>query len=62
MAEEIARARPHILFVAMTSPKKEQFLARWKDLIQAPFVMGVGGSFDVMAGKVKRAPRGAAVA
>jgi N-acetylglucosaminyldiphosphoundecaprenol N-acetyl-beta-D-mannosaminyltransferase len=57
VAEEIARARPDILFVAITSPKKELFLARWKDRIQAPFVMGVGGSFDVVAGLVRRAPR-----
>jgi N-acetylglucosaminyldiphosphoundecaprenol N-acetyl-beta-D-mannosaminyltransferase len=57
VAREIARSRPDILFVAMTSPKKELFLARWKDSIQAPFVMGVGGSFDVVAGVVRRAPR-----
>jgi N-acetylglucosaminyldiphosphoundecaprenol N-acetyl-beta-D-mannosaminyltransferase len=57
VAREIARSRPDILFVAMTSPKKELFLARWKESIQAPFVMGVGGSFDVVAGVVRRAPR-----
>jgi N-acetylglucosaminyldiphosphoundecaprenol N-acetyl-beta-D-mannosaminyltransferase len=52
----IAAARPDILFVAFGSPAKERFLARWKDSIGAPFVMGVGGSFDVYAGRVKRAP------
>jgi N-acetylglucosaminyldiphosphoundecaprenol N-acetyl-beta-D-mannosaminyltransferase len=57
VADDIARARPDILFVAITSPKKELFLARWKDRIKAPFVMGVGGSFDVFAGLVDRAPR-----
>jgi len=57
VAQEIALARPHILFVGITSPKKELLLDRWKDHIQAPFVMGVGGSFDVVAGKVRRAPR-----
>lgn len=56
VAEAIAAARPDILFVAISSPKKEVFLARWKTKIQAPFVMGVGGSFDVVAGMVKRAP------
>ena len=56
LADEIARTRPHILFVAISSPKKELFLARWKERIQAPFVMGVGGSFDVVAGLVRRAP------
>jgi N-acetylglucosaminyldiphosphoundecaprenol N-acetyl-beta-D-mannosaminyltransferase len=58
--EEVARAiadtRPDVLFVAMTSPKKENFLARWTGLINAPVCHGVGGSFDVLAGKVERAP------
>ena len=54
---EVRRARPDILFVAMSSPKKELFLKRWKDELQVPFVMGVGGTFDVVAGQVQRAPR-----
>lgn len=57
VAREIARCRADILFVAISSPKKERFLAQWLDTMQAPFTMGVGGSFDVVAGKVRRAPR-----
>jgi len=56
VALNIAAVQPHILFVAMTSPKKEQFLARWSDHIGVPVCHGVGGSFDVLAGKVDRAP------
>jgi len=56
IANHIAQARPDILLVAITSPKKEQFLARWSDRIKVPICHGVGGSFDVYAGKVKRAP------
>ncbi|MBN1343895.1 MAG: WecB/TagA/CpsF family glycosyltransferase [Phycisphaerae bacterium] len=56
VASQIAAARPDLLFVAMTSPKKEQFLARWADEIDVPVCHGVGGSFDVYAGQVKRAP------
>jgi len=56
IANDIALAKPDILLVAITSPKKEQFLARWSDRIQVPICHGVGGSFDVYAGKVKRAP------
>lgn len=56
VVEEIASADPDILLVAMTSPKKEQFLARWSRRIRVPICHGVGGSFDVMAGKVDRAP------
>ncbi len=56
VAEAIAAAKPDILFVAMTSPKKEHFMARWSDTMRVPVVHGVGGSFDVVAGKVQRAP------
>ena len=56
IACRIAETRPDILFVAMTSPKKENFLARWSGLIGAPVCHGVGGSFDILAGKVERAP------
>lgn len=56
VAEQIRKARPDLLFVAISSPTKERFLARWKGVIEAPFVMGVGGSFDVYAGGVRRAP------
>jgi len=57
VARTIADARPDVLFVAMTSPKKEKFLARWSKELGVPVCHGVGGSFDVLAGKVRRAPR-----
>lgn len=57
VAAEIRRARPHMLFLGMTSPKKEVFLGRWGPGLDVPVCHGVGGSFDVMAGKVRRAPR-----
>jgi len=56
IAGRIAAAAPDILLVAMTSPKKEKFLARWSDRIGVPVCHGVGGSFDVYAGMVLRAP------
>ena len=56
VASEIAESGADILFVAMSSPKKEIFLNTYKHIIKTPFVMGVGGSFDVVAGFVKRAP------
>jgi len=58
IARDIASSGADMLFVAISSPKKERFLnAHKKILSKVPFVMGVGGSFDVLAGKVKRAPR-----
>jgi N-acetylglucosaminyldiphosphoundecaprenol N-acetyl-beta-D-mannosaminyltransferase len=57
IVEEITNSGANILFVAISSPKKEIFLNRYKeDLKCVNFIMGVGGSFDVIVGKVKRAP------
>ena len=57
IALQIAESGADILFVAITSPKKEVFLNTYKNqLLNVNFIMGVGGSFDVIAGKVKRAP------
>jgi N-acetylglucosaminyldiphosphoundecaprenol N-acetyl-beta-D-mannosaminyltransferase len=56
VVRQIAEARPHLLFVAMSSPKKELFLDRYQSAMQVPFAMGVGGTFDVVVGQVKRAP------
>lgn len=57
IALAIRDAQPDMLFVAMTPPKKEIFLAQWSDVMNVPVCHGVGGSFDVYAGKVRRAPR-----
>jgi N-acetylglucosaminyldiphosphoundecaprenol N-acetyl-beta-D-mannosaminyltransferase len=56
VADTIAAVKPDIVFVAISSPAKERFAARWKDRLGAGMVMGVGGSFDVYAGRVLRAP------
>jgi N-acetylglucosaminyldiphosphoundecaprenol N-acetyl-beta-D-mannosaminyltransferase len=53
----IARSGAHCLFVALPTPQKERFMHRHRDRLGVPFVMGVGGSFDVVAGRVQRAPR-----
>jgi len=57
VAAAISRARPDFLFVAISSPKKEVFLARYGAMMGVPVLHGVGGSFDVMGGRVRRAPR-----
>jgi N-acetylglucosaminyldiphosphoundecaprenol N-acetyl-beta-D-mannosaminyltransferase len=56
VAHEIASARPDVLLVAMTSPKKENFLGTFGAEMGVPVCHGVGGSFDVFSGLVKRAP------
>lgn len=57
VVEDIVRARADILFVAISSPKKEQFLGAYQEQMRIPFAMGVGGSFDVASGQLKRAPQ-----
>jgi N-acetylglucosaminyldiphosphoundecaprenol N-acetyl-beta-D-mannosaminyltransferase len=54
---QIREAHPDLLFVAISSPKKEQFLGRYQAEMKVPFAMGVGGTFDVAIGLVRRAPR-----
>lgn len=56
VVELIKNSGARLLFVAITSPKKENFINKWRDSLGVDFVMGVGGTFDVVAGKVKRAP------
>lgn len=56
VVEQIKAARADLLFVAISSPKKEQFLGAYQGEMKVPFAMGVGGTFDVAVGKVKRAP------
>ena len=54
---QIINSKPQMLFVAMTSPKKELFLYRNREaLSNVNFIMGVGGSFDVYSGNLQRAP------
>jgi N-acetylglucosaminyldiphosphoundecaprenol N-acetyl-beta-D-mannosaminyltransferase len=57
VAAQVRASGADLLFVAIGSPKKEQFLGRWQETMRIPFAMGVGGTFDVAIGRVKRAPR-----
>lgn len=57
VAEEVAQAHPDILLVAMGIPRQEKFIAQWQATTGAKIAMGVGGTFDVMSGRIRRAPR-----
>ncbi|MBC1287401.1 WecB/TagA/CpsF family glycosyltransferase [Listeria booriae] len=56
VVEDIKKAKADILFVALPSPKKEYFIDYYMERMAVPVSMGVGGSFDVIAGEMKRAP------
>jgi N-acetylglucosaminyldiphosphoundecaprenol N-acetyl-beta-D-mannosaminyltransferase len=57
IVSDIRRCAPHLLFVGMPSPFKETWCERHRAALDVPVIMGVGGSFDVLAGFVPRAPR-----
>lgn len=56
IVEEIRELQPHLLFVGMPTPFKETWCERYRTRLNVPVIIGVGGSFDVLAGHVRRAP------
>jgi N-acetylglucosaminyldiphosphoundecaprenol N-acetyl-beta-D-mannosaminyltransferase len=59
MADVVAKinaAAPQFLFVALGSPKQEQWVTRYRRELNVNVIQGVGGTFDVIAGSVRRAP------
>lgn len=57
IVEDMANSGADMMFVAFSSPKKEYWVNKYLNQIGIPFVMGVGGSFDVVAGVTDRAPK-----
>ena len=55
--EKINKSKPNILVVALGSPKQEDFIVNNMDKINCNIFQGVGGTFDVISGNVKRAPK-----
>jgi len=57
IVNEIRESNADILFVGLGSPKQEKFIARNLNELNVKFAMGVGGSFNVLSGEFKRAPK-----
>jgi N-acetylglucosaminyldiphosphoundecaprenol N-acetyl-beta-D-mannosaminyltransferase len=57
VVESIRQAAPDLLFVARGADTQEPWIVKYKQLLNVPLIMGVGGSFDVVSGKLKRAPQ-----
>ena len=55
--DDIIDKKPDILLVGLGSPKQEKWIAKNKKRLPAKLLIGVGGSFDVMSGKLGRAPK-----
>ncbi len=56
IVSEIARLSPDLLFICLGSPKQERFAVDYRNRLNCKLMMGLGGSLDVFAGTVKRAP------
>ncbi|MEB3284150.1 MAG: WecB/TagA/CpsF family glycosyltransferase [Candidatus Sericytochromatia bacterium] len=56
LLDKIKAARPDILLVALGVPRQEKWIERHRNELQATIAIGVGGSLDVFAGRVRRAP------
>lgn len=55
--EDIKKSNAYAIFAAMGSPKQEKFIIHHMEELPCSIYMGVGGSFDIFAGKLKRAPK-----
>ncbi len=55
--ESINNSEADMLFVALGAPKQEKWLVEHRLQLKPRILMGIGGSFDVLAGKVERAPK-----
>ena len=57
LLEDIKEKKPYAIFVAMGCPRQEEFIVSYMNELPCKIFMGVGGSFDVIAEKVNRAPK-----
>ena len=56
MIREIRESGADVVFVCLGAPKQEKWISEYKDKLNARVLMGIGGSLDVFAGEVERAP------
>ena len=57
VVEDINKTKPDFVFIGLGCPKQEKFIVEYKDKIKSKYLVAVGGSFDVLAGNTKRAPK-----
>ncbi len=56
ISAEINRVGPDIVWVGLSTPKQERWMARFRPLLEAPVLIGVGAAFDIHAGASRQAP------
>jgi N-acetylglucosaminyldiphosphoundecaprenol N-acetyl-beta-D-mannosaminyltransferase len=57
LREDVARARPDVIWVGLSTPKQERFMAEFAPELEAGLLVGVGSAFDLQAGLRRPAPR-----
>ncbi|WP_420319401.1 WecB/TagA/CpsF family glycosyltransferase [Gorillibacterium massiliense] len=57
IVEKVREAKPDLLFVGRSADKQDLWIDRYRDQLDATLMMGVGGSFDIFSGNLKRAPK-----
>lgn len=56
LAAMVAEAKPDVLWVGLSTPKQERFMARYLDKLDVKLMVGVGAAFDIHTGSIKDAP------
>ena len=57
LQELVRNAQPDILWVGLSTPKQETWMAEYRDLLGIPVLIGVGAAFDFLTGRTSQAPR-----
>ena len=57
LKDEITAARPDVMWVGLSTPKQEKFMAEYLAKLDVTLMIGVGAAFDFHTGQVKQAPR-----
>src|SRR6185437_1151448 len=53
---QVRKSKPHILWVGLSTPKQERFMAHYIDRLQVPLLVGVGAAFDYHTGRIRDCP------
>lgn len=56
LAETVSRLKPDIFWVGLSTPKQEQFMARYSQILETRLMVGVGAAFDFLTGSIRDAP------
>jgi len=57
LAEQVRQTRPDVMWIGLSTPKQEKFMAQYLDKLEVTLMFGVGAAFDFHAGKISQAPR-----